>query len=131
EVILTNGVYKGDYAKRYERGMLPRALLARRNGGRCLILDKGPLDVAPSTTRRFSAINRRVAREAGCGYSDALKNLWPHPEAAYEEGFTQADNLHPTPKGYNLMAHAMAPLVARLVDRASADQEAGVPARRR
>jgi hypothetical protein len=123
EVILTNGVFKGDYAKRYERGLLPRAQLARRNGGLCLILDKGPLDVAPATTRQFTAINKRVAREAGCGYSDALKDLWTHPESAFEQGFTQADNLHPTPRGYGLMARRMAPLVARLIDRAAAAQD--------
>ena len=79
-----------------------------------MIADTTPIPVAHSVAERFSAINRRVAADAGCTYTGALSRLWTDPETAFERGLTQVDDVHPTPGSYRRMSEALAPLLRRL-----------------
>jgi lysophospholipase L1-like esterase len=98
----------GDAAALYEPALLRRARLARRDGGLCVIADSTPLPVPASVKARFSAIHRRVARQAGCEHTDVLARVWSNPWTAHRRGLTQLDRVHPTPAAYRLMARALA-----------------------
>jgi hypothetical protein len=114
ELIIGANVGPGDLGDRYEFGLLARARLARRDGGRCVIADTSPVPIEAKVRRRFTAIHKRVAREAGCVYTAVLSNLWSSPSTAFERGLTQVDNVHPSPRGYRMMAEALAPTLKRL-----------------
>jgi hypothetical protein len=114
ELIIGARAAPGDLGQSYEYGLLSRARLARRNGGRCIIADTSPIPVAAAIVRRFAAIHKRVAREAGCLYTPVLSTLWKNPDTAFDRGLTQVDNVHPTPASYRRMAEALAPAIKRL-----------------
>ena len=107
-------VRRGTSAATYERALLTRARLARRNGGTCLIAAPTPmLGVARAAVRLIAGLERAVARRAGCSYTGVLTRLW-NPATSAVRGLTVLDGIHPTAQGYALMARALAPLVARL-----------------
>ena len=54
-----------------------------------------------------------MARQAGCTYTTALAHLW-NKNTSIAQGLTVLDGIHPTAKGYTLMARALAPIIARL-----------------
>lgn len=105
----------GDAASLYEPALLRRAQIARRHGGMCVIADSTPLPVPASVRARFSAIHRRVARQAGCSHTDVLARLWRNPWASHRRGLTQSDRVHPTPASYRRMARALAAVLGAQV----------------
>ncbi len=66
------------------------------------------------TAALIGAIDRRVARAEGCAYTGALTRLW-NPLTAHKTGMTAVDGVHPTARGYRLMAATLAPLLVRMV----------------
>lgn len=96
----------------YATELRTRIRLVRRYGGRCLVADPSPLRVR--TAALIGAIDRRVARAEGCAYTGALTRLW-NPLTAHKAGMTAVDGVHPTARGYRLMAATLAPLLVRMV----------------
>jgi hypothetical protein len=104
----------GRAARAYAAGLLTRARLARMNGGSCLIVHPTPIQGATAARIALvTAVERSVARQAGCTYSTALADLW-NRNTSIAQGLTVLDGIHPTAQGYVLMARALAPIVARL-----------------
>ncbi len=107
-------VSRGATAVQYQRALLTRARLARRSGGTCLIVRPTPMQyVSAGQVNLISGLERSVARQAGCTYTTALAHLWD-PNTAIGRGLTVLDGVHPTAKGYRLIAKALAPIIARL-----------------
>jgi hypothetical protein len=106
-----------DIGPLYASSLAERARIARRHGGRCLVVAPTPFAVATAERKRFATIDRAVARRAGCEYTTALTRLWGSPARAEQAGLIQADQLHPTARGDRLIARALAPIVARLARR--------------
>jgi len=102
------------YAAGYARELLSRIRLTRGYGGLCLIADPSPLQVPGAVTAVFAAIDRRVARDQGCAYSGALTGLW-RAATAVRTGMTVVDGIHPTARGYRLIAQTLVPALVRLV----------------
>jgi hypothetical protein len=98
-----------------------RAEIARADGGRCLIVAPTPLPVPKSAVTLASGLDRTVARRAGCTYTTVLTHLWSSPAEAIRRGLVFVDGVHPTAAGDELIARALAPVVAQLV-RARAHQ---------
>jgi hypothetical protein len=108
-------VSPGQSATAYAQALLTRARLARMNGGACLIVEPTPLEGVPqSQVTLVSGLERSVARQAGCTYTSALAHLW-NPQAAINAGLVVLDGIHPTAKGYTLIAAKLAPIIAGLV----------------
>lgn len=95
--------------------MMARAHIARARHGACLIVEPTPLPVPPSAVTMVSRLDRTVARRAGCAYTTVLAHLWSSPATAERRGLVLVDGIHPTPAGYKLIAHALAPIVAQMV----------------
>lgn len=114
----------GDLGDRYAYGLLARARLATRDGGRCIVADTSPIPVPAVVARRFTEIHKQVAAEAGCVYTDALSRLWTDPQTAFERGFTQVDDVHPSPASYRRMAEVLAPTIKRLALERLAERKA-------
>jgi hypothetical protein len=93
--------------------LLTRARIARESG-RCLIVGAYPLLLAPRAIRVTRAVERSIASQAGCRYTEALRHLW-HAHSAERDGLVILDGIHPTARGYRRIARALAPAVARLV----------------
>ena len=100
----------------YARELRERVGLARSTGGACLIAAPSPLPVPAAISSAFDAIDRAVASADGCTYTTALSDLWS-PSSAVETGMTIVDGIHPAAAGYRLIARALAPILAGLVDR--------------
>ncbi len=68
----------------------------------------------PASAVRFvSGLDRLVARRAGCVYTTVLTRLWGGWSAAENRGLLLVDGVHPSARGYTLIAQALAPLIAR------------------
>ncbi len=101
-------------ARTYAAALLTRARLARLDGGTCLIVHPTPMQGATAARIALvTQVERTVARQAGCTYTTALANLW-NKNTSIAQGLTVLDGIHPTAKGYRLMARALAPIIARL-----------------
>jgi lysophospholipase L1-like esterase len=104
---------RGPIQASYVRSLLQRAQLARESGS-CLIVGAYPLPAPRYMVTRVRAADRAVARQAGCTYTSALAHLW-NARTAVRRGWVILDGVHPTPRGYQRIAKALAPVVARLV----------------
>ena len=103
------------YEKGYASELHNRIGLVKSYGGMCLIVDPSPLPlVLGSVIGRFQAIDRLVAKETGCAYTNALTHLW-NPSTAVQRGITLIDGVHPRSPGYRLMANALVPILDRMV----------------
>lgn len=98
----------------YLPAMLTRARIAREHGGACLIVAPTPMPASASLIAAVTQMDRTVARRAGCTYTTALTHLWSSPAAAERRGLVLVDGVHPTPAGYALMVHVLAPIIARM-----------------
>jgi hypothetical protein len=99
----------------YLRDMTARARIAREHRGACLIIQPAPIAVPRSAVALVSHLDRTVARRAGCTYTTVLAHLWPNATVGEQRGLLFVDGIHPTAAGYKLIAHALAPVVARMV----------------
>lgn len=100
----------------YLNVMTTRARLARLLGGDCLIVQPTPIMVPAAAVRLVSRLDRQVARTAGCTYTTVLAHLWPDAATAERRGLVLVDGVHPTAAGYRLIAKALAPVLARILD---------------
>jgi lysophospholipase L1-like esterase len=98
----------------YTRDLTARTRIARKHGGACLIVQPTPIEVPPSAVSLVSGLNRTIAHRAGCKYSTVLAHLWPDAATAERSGLLFVDGIHPTAAGYKLIAHALAPVLARM-----------------
>jgi lysophospholipase L1-like esterase len=98
----------------YATELRARVRLVRGSGGLCVIADPTPLPVPPSISARFAQIDRQLAQAEGCAYTGALAHLW-NPATAVATGVTIVDGIHPAAPGYRLMAQALVPVLAGLV----------------
>jgi hypothetical protein len=104
----------GVAARTYAAALLTRARLARVDGGSCLIVHPTPMQGATAArVALVTQVERSVARQAGCIYSTALAHLW-NRNTSIAQGLTVLDGIHPTARGYALMARVLAPIIARL-----------------
>ncbi len=104
----------GVAARTYASALLTRARLARLDGGSCLIVHPTPMQGATAARIALvTSVERSVAREAGCTYTTAIEHLW-QADTSIAQGLTVLDGIHPTARGYTLMARALAPIIARL-----------------
>jgi lysophospholipase L1-like esterase len=87
-------------------GLRARGELARRHGGRCIIVPPAPNPRPPGIQREIRRLERRAAAEAGCRYAPILARLWSG-STSVSAGLT-TDGIHPTPAGYERMALALA-----------------------
>jgi len=99
----------------YVGGLTARAQIARKHGGACLIVQPAPAMVSESAVAMVSRLERAVARRAGCTYTTVLAHLWSSAAAAMRRGLVFADGIHPTAAGYELIVHALTPVVAQMV----------------
>jgi hypothetical protein len=110
---LTEALNPGrQFSTTYLDTMITRARIARAHGGACLIVEPTPIDAPPSAVTHVSRLDRTVARRAGCSYTTVLAHLWPSWSSAEKRGLILVDGVHPTARGYKLIAHALAPLIA-------------------
>jgi hypothetical protein len=107
-------VNPGQTATDYADALMTRALMARLDGGSCLIVAPAPMPVGKAAISLIAGLERGVARKMGCTYSTALTHLW-NPDVAEQNGWLAVDGVHPTASGYHLMAAALAPVIARAV----------------
>ncbi|MEA2195968.1 MAG: hypothetical protein QOJ25_19 [Solirubrobacteraceae bacterium] len=98
----------------YLNAMTARARIAREHGGACLIVAPTPLPFPQKTIALAARLDRTAARRAGCTYTTALAHLWSTPAAGERRGLVLIDGVHPTTAGYKLMAHTLAPIIARM-----------------
>jgi hypothetical protein len=105
---------KGPTADAYEQALLTRTKLARMNGGACLIVEPTPMPVTNRQVKLVAGIERSVAQQAGCTYTPALAHEWKSPDQAINRGLVVLDGIHPTAKGYTLIAATLAPIIAQL-----------------
>jgi hypothetical protein len=87
-------------------GLRSRGELARRHGGRCIIVPPAPNPRPPDIQREIRKLERRAAADAGCRYAPVLARVWS-ATTSVEDGLT-TDGIHPTPAGYRRMARALA-----------------------
>ncbi|HEU0317708.1 MAG TPA: SGNH/GDSL hydrolase family protein, partial [Solirubrobacteraceae bacterium] len=104
----------GQHESAYAAELRARVRLVRSAGGACVIADPTPLPVPASISARFAEIDRQLAQAEGCAYTAALAHLW-NPATAVATGVTIVDGIHPSGAGYRLMAQALDPLLAGLV----------------
>jgi hypothetical protein len=102
-------------AGHYLPDLIARARTAREHGGACLVVAPTPLEAPQSSINLVSNLDRTAARVGHCMYSTVLTHLWSSPAAAKRRGLVIADGIHPTAAGYTLIAHALAPVIAKLV----------------
>jgi lysophospholipase L1-like esterase len=98
----------------YLNAMTARARIARAQGGSCLIVAPTSLPLSQKTIAMVARLDRTTARRAGCTYTTALAHLWSSPAAGERRGLVLIDGIHPTTAGYKVMAHALAPIIARM-----------------
>ena len=51
----------------------------------------------------------------GCTYTTVLAHLWSNANTAEQRGLVLADGFHPTAAGYKLIAAALAPVIAQMI----------------
>jgi lysophospholipase L1-like esterase len=90
-------------------GLRARGALARRRGGRCVVVPPAPNPRPPMIQREIRELERRAAADAGCRYAPVLARLWSGPSSV-AAGLTE-DGIHPTPAGYRRMARALASVI--------------------
>lgn len=98
----------------YRNALLARAQIARAHHGACLVVQPSPIMAPASAVAVVTRIERSVARQAGCTYTTALAHVWPDADTAMRRKLLFVDGVHPTAAGYRLIAHALAPVLARL-----------------
>jgi hypothetical protein len=120
------------FSTAYVDSMTARAKIARAHGGACLIVAPTPIDVPPSGVTRVSRLDRLVARRAGCSYTMVLAHLWRNWSSGEKRGLVLVDGVHPTARGYTLIARALAPVIAGIardelhhLDKAARPEELG------
>jgi lysophospholipase L1-like esterase len=106
---------KGRLPPEYVDAMVARAKIARMHGGVCLVVAPTPLDASASQVTQTAVLDRLVAKRGGCRYTTVLSHLWGTPASAEHQGLLLIDGVHPTAKGYTLIAKALAPVIAGLV----------------
>jgi hypothetical protein len=106
---------KGRLPRAYVDAMVARARLARATGGACVVVEPTPIEVSASAAAGTAELDRTVASRAGCRYTTALAHLWTSGAAAVRSGRLLLDGIHPTARGYTLMARALAPVLAPLI----------------
>jgi hypothetical protein len=107
-------VSRGYTADAYVSALSTRARLARLNRGSCLIVAPTPMEgVGQAEVNLISELERSVARRVGCTYTTVLAHLW-NPARGIGQGLLVLDGIHPTAKGYVLIARALAPIIAKL-----------------
>jgi hypothetical protein len=99
----------------YLHDMTARARIAREHHGACLLIQPAPIAVPRSAVTLVSHLDQSIARRAGCRYTTVLAHLWPDAAVGERRGLLFVDGIHPTAAGYKLIAHALAPVVARMV----------------
>ena len=99
----------------YVNSMMARARIARAGGGKCLIVAPTPMPVSGSLVSQVKRYDQQVAQRAGCAYTTVLANLWKSPAEAATKGLVLVDGIHPTTKGYALIAHALGPVIDAMV----------------
>jgi hypothetical protein len=102
-------------AGNYLPNLIARARVATEHGGTCVIVAPTPLAAPQESVDRVSQLDRTAAGQGHCIYSTVLTHLWSSPAAARRRGLVIADEIHPTAAGYKLIAHALAPVIAKLV----------------
>lgn len=100
--------------ERVSAGLRARAAVARRHGGRCLIVPPAPNPRPLAGQYELRELEHSAAAQAGCTYAPVFRRLWRGRGSA-AAGDT-VDGIHPTPAGYRLMAGALAPLIGKAAD---------------
>jgi hypothetical protein len=103
-------------ASDYLRAMTIRAHIAREHGGSCLIVQPTPVAAPQSAVEIVSRLDHTVARREGCSYTTVLAHLWSNATTAEQRGLVLVDGFHPTAGGYKLIAPALAPVIAQMVE---------------
>ncbi|MHB8693164.1 MAG: SGNH/GDSL hydrolase family protein [Solirubrobacteraceae bacterium] len=109
-------LFSPDVPKQYVNSILARAKIARADGGACVIVAPTPIDARPFAVALVAHLDRLAARRAGCTYTTVLTQLWSSWPSAENRGLLLVDGVHPTARGYALIAHALAPVIARVAD---------------
>ncbi len=99
----------------YVSSVTSRARIARKHGGACLIVQPTPVAAPQSAVSKISRIDRSIARQVGCTYTTVLAHLWSNANTAEQRGLVLADGFHPTAAGYKLIAAALAPVIAQMI----------------
>ena len=94
---------------RLRAGLMIRAKIARRSG-RCVIIPHAPNPRSKSLQRSFQKTAQKAAADAHCIYAPLLDSIWPGA-SSQAAGLTY-DGIHPTAKGYDLMARRLARFIA-------------------
>lgn len=87
-------------------GLRARGAVARRGGGRCIIVPPAPNRRPFAAQHELRRLEHIAAAQAGCSYAPLFKHLW-RGSASIAAGYT-VDGIHPTAAGYRLMAYALA-----------------------
>ena len=94
---------------RLRDGLMIRAKIARRSGN-CVIIPHAPNPRSKSLQRSFQKTAQKAAADAHCIYAPLLDSIWPGA-SSQATGLTY-DGIHPTAKGYDLMARRLARFIA-------------------
>jgi hypothetical protein len=99
----------------YVRVMEQRAQIARMHGGACLVVQPAPIAATASAVALVKRLDQTVATHEHCEYTTVLAHLWPSAAWAENHGLLLVDGVHPSAAGYTEIAHALAPVIAKLV----------------
>lgn len=93
---------------RFASGLLTRFGLARLTGG-CVYVPHAPNPLfTTQLDSAYASIARDIARRSGCDYVEAFSRVWPRSQAIK----WTTDGSHPTTKGYERLAGALAAKLA-------------------
>jgi lysophospholipase L1-like esterase len=105
-------------AGRYLRGLEARGRYARSHGGRCVIIPPGRAGITTRTRHLLERTAKVAAGDVGCLYAPVLDSLKPVDE--WNRPSPYSDGIHPTARGYQISAAAVAPPVFTLIDKVTA-----------